>query len=96
MLASSLIICVTENDVPTDRNTLVFKLSVACTRKAKEGTSTDPDVLYNNHTVTAGMLEWVPQGEQADLEVFQVCYTFWLLLFVLTSPSEETACADKP
>ncbi|KAI5120811.1 hypothetical protein M0805_003208 [Coniferiporia weirii] len=54
---------------PTDRNTVVFRLEVTCTRKpnAPAG-SIDPDELYSNHLVTSGMLTWVPQGEQAELD----------------------------
>ncbi|KAH8110387.1 DNA-directed RNA polymerase [Phellopilus nigrolimitatus] len=58
--------------LPTDRNTLVFKLDVTCTRKrAAPAGATDPDVLYENHLVTAGMLRWEPQGEQADIPQFK-------------------------
>jgi len=61
------------NDSPTDRNTLVFKLNINCTKNANvpPGT-TDPEKLYLNSTVTAGHLEWVPQGEQEDLEAFKL------------------------
>ena len=53
---------------PTDRDTLVFKLDVEC--KRKKGARPDnrnPDDLYENHLVTAGMLEWDPQAEQATI-----------------------------
>ena len=59
-------------DSATDRNTLVFKLNVACTKKANvPAGTTDPEKLYANSTVTAGHLEWVPQGEQEDLQAFK-------------------------
>ncbi|EJD04666.1 uncharacterized protein FOMMEDRAFT_80006 [Fomitiporia mediterranea MF3/22] len=52
----------------TDRSTLVFKLEVECKRKAgAPAESANPDDLYENHLVTAGMLRWEPQGEQADV-----------------------------
>ncbi|KAF7977954.1 hypothetical protein HWV62_2043 [Athelia sp. TMB] len=53
-------------DQPTDRNTLVFKLNVNCTRNlsAPKGT-TDPLQLYNNAEVLSSHLAWEPQGEQA-------------------------------
>ena len=63
-----------ESGEATDRNTLVFKLKVECRNKpGASAESTDPDVLYENHLVTASMLKWEPQGEQEDLEVFKVC-----------------------
>ncbi|KAH9178581.1 DNA-directed RNA polymerase [Lactarius sanguifluus] len=55
------------HDQATDRNTIVFKLQVECTRNtAAPRDSTDPAVLYNNSEVLACHLEWVPQGEQAE------------------------------
>ncbi|KAH9044336.1 DNA-directed RNA polymerase [Lactarius pseudohatsudake] len=56
------------HDQATDRNTIVFKLQVECTRNtAAPRDSTDPAVLYNNSEVLARHLEWVPQGEQAEV-----------------------------
>lgn len=54
-------------DQATDRNTLVFRLVVACTRnKLPPGVSSiDPAELYTNSEVLSSHLEWVPQGEQA-------------------------------
>ncbi|KAL5498080.1 RPC40 [Sanghuangporus vaninii] len=53
----------------TDRNTLVFKLEVECREKpGAPADSSDPDELYENHLVTAGLLRWEPQGEQADMD----------------------------
>ncbi|KAH7916104.1 DNA-directed RNA polymerase [Hygrophoropsis aurantiaca] len=53
------------SDQATDRNTLVFRLRVACTRNknAPKG-STNPNELYINSDVLSSHLEWVPQGEQ--------------------------------
>ncbi|GJJ13030.1 hypothetical protein Clacol_007279 [Clathrus columnatus] len=52
----------------TDRNTIVFKLNVACSRNpdAAKG-ETDPDKLYINSNVYSSNLVWDPQGEQADI-----------------------------
>ena len=53
---------------PTDRDTLVFKLDVECKRKANApANSRNPDDMYENHLVYAGMLEWDPQAEQATI-----------------------------
>ena len=61
-------------DQATDRNTLVFKLDVTCTRKPKtavaRGTKKaehEPEEIYNHSTVTSGDLTWEPQGEQGEL-----------------------------
>ena len=52
----------------TDRNTVVFKLHIECTRNtAAPRDCTDPSVLYHNSEVRAGHLQWVPQGEQAEV-----------------------------
>jgi len=52
----------------TDRNTVVFKLHIECTRDtAAPRDCTDPSVLYNNSEVRAGHLQWVTQGEQAEV-----------------------------
>ncbi|KAG2015205.1 RNA polymerase subunit, variant 2 [Coprinopsis cinerea AmutBmut pab1-1] len=60
-----------QND-PTDRDTLIFKLDVTCTRNpnAPKG-STNPDELYINHEVLSRDLVWSPVGQQA--EVFEGC-----------------------
>jgi DNA-directed RNA polymerases I and III subunit RPAC1 len=56
------------NDQATDRNTIVFKLQVECTRDTTAPRdSTDPAVLYHNSEVRAGDFQWIPQGEQADV-----------------------------
>jgi len=56
------------NDQATDRNTIVFKLQIECTRNtAAPRDSTDPAVLYHNSAVLARDLQWIPQGEQAEV-----------------------------
>ena len=61
----------------TDRNTIVFKLHVECKRRSGAPLNcTDPDLLFENHTVTSGMLQWIPQGEQSDIKYFQVPRNF--------------------
>ena len=56
------------NDQATDRNTIVFKLQIECTRNtAAPKDSTDPAVLFHNTEVLARHLEWIPQGEQAEV-----------------------------
>ena len=54
-------------DQATDRNTLVFRLAVSCTRNKPVPSvhTTDPKVLYTNSEVLSSHLEWQPQGEQA-------------------------------
>ncbi|KAG2745784.1 hypothetical protein P692DRAFT_20849892 [Suillus brevipes Sb2] len=55
----------TQNDQATDRNTLVFRLQVACERrKNAPKDTTDPSKLYINHEVLSSHFNWVPQGEQ--------------------------------
>ncbi|KAG1739864.1 DNA-directed RNA polymerase [Suillus paluster] len=50
---------------PTDRNTLVFRLQVACQRrKHAPKDTTDPSKLYINHEVLSSHFRRVPQGEQ--------------------------------
>ncbi|EIW82446.1 hypothetical protein CONPUDRAFT_136940 [Coniophora puteana RWD-64-598 SS2] len=52
----------------TDRNTLVFKLEVTCTRNRNTPKDvTDPKMLYNNSEVLSSDLRWVPQGEQEEI-----------------------------
>jgi DNA-directed RNA polymerases I and III subunit RPAC1 len=56
------------SDQATDKNTIVFKLQVECTRNiAAPRDSTDPAVLSHNSEVRAGDFQWIPQGEQADV-----------------------------
>lgn len=58
----------TGSDQATDRNTIVFNLNIACTRKPKStataGKDRKPEEIYENSSVTAADLVWVPQGEQ--------------------------------
>jgi DNA-directed RNA polymerase I and III subunit RPAC1 len=55
-------------DQATDRNTIVFKLHVECTyNTAAPRDCTDPAVLYNNPEVRAEHLQWISQGEQAEV-----------------------------
>jgi DNA-directed RNA polymerase I and III subunit RPAC1 len=61
-------------DQATDRNTLVFKLDVTCTRKPKTAaargtkkTEPEPEEIYNHSIVTSGDLTWEPQGEQSEV-----------------------------
>ena len=61
-------------DQATDRNTLVFKLDVACTRKPKTAVprgarkaEPESDEIYNHSIVTSGDLTWEPQGEQSEV-----------------------------
>ncbi|KIM36901.1 hypothetical protein M413DRAFT_448827 [Hebeloma cylindrosporum] len=55
------------SDNPTDRNTMVFSIELACERnpKAPKG-STKPDELYINHELRSSHITWVPQGEQLE------------------------------
>lgn len=53
---------------PTDRDTIVFKLSTKCERRRNAPRDAkDPAQLYVNHEVLSSQLEWVPQGEQATV-----------------------------
>ena len=61
-------------DQATDRNTLVFKLDVTCTRKPKTAATRgmkkaepEPEEIYNHSIVTSGDLTWEPQGEQSEV-----------------------------
>ena len=56
------------NDQGTDRNTIIFRLQIECTRNtAAAKDSTDPAVLFHNTEVQARHLQWIPQGEQAEV-----------------------------
>ncbi|KAF5382773.1 hypothetical protein D9615_003071 [Tricholomella constricta] len=53
---------------PTDRNTVVFKLQVACERNPHAPkNSKNPAELYINHEVLSSHLVWEPAGEQEDV-----------------------------
>lgn len=54
--------------VATDRNTLVFRLQLACERrKGAARDETNPEKLYKDSNVLAKHLTWVPQGEQGSI-----------------------------
>jgi len=49
----------------TDRDTLVFRLQLACTRiRGALKDSKNPDEMYKNHELLSGHLEWESRGEQ--------------------------------
>lgn len=51
---------------PTIHDTLILNLEVECTAvKGAAKDETDPDKLYNNHSVYARDIEWRPAGSQA-------------------------------
>lgn len=51
---------------PTDRNTIVFRLQVECSRKKKAPKdATDPALLYDNHEVLSSQFSWQAKGEQS-------------------------------
>lgn len=57
-----------DDDDPTDKNTVVFKLSVKCDKNArgvKEETKSSSSEPYT-HNVYSGDLEWIPQGNQQE------------------------------
>ncbi|QRV94127.1 DNA-directed RNA polymerase II subunit RPB3 [Ceratobasidium sp. AG-Ba] len=52
----------------TDRNTLVFNLTITCTRNPDAPRDEkDPAVLYNNANVLSSHLVWNPAGDQANV-----------------------------
>ncbi|KAJ1995410.1 DNA-directed RNA polymerase core subunit rpc40 [Coemansia spiralis] len=53
------------SDPPTDQNTIVFKLDVACAkgRDVPEG-ETDPKIKYINSSIYSSQLQWDPKGDQ--------------------------------
>ncbi|KAG8708721.1 DNA-directed RNA polymerase core subunit rpc40 [Ceratobasidium sp. 394] len=55
-------------DEITDRNTIVFNLSVTCTRNNDAPKDEkDPTVLYNNANVLSGHLVWTSVGDQINV-----------------------------
>lgn len=50
----------------TDRNTLVFKLDVKCTKKKNPPLTSNDDEKYNNVKVMSADIKWEPQGDQKD------------------------------
>ncbi|KAJ1840276.1 DNA-directed RNA polymerase core subunit rpc40 [Coemansia sp. RSA 1722] len=55
------------DEQPTDQNTIVFKMEVACSqnRDAAPG-ETDPKVKYINSAVYSSQLVWDPRGDQEE------------------------------
>ncbi|KAG7088813.1 hypothetical protein E1B28_012773 [Marasmius oreades] len=55
-----------DETLATDRNTIVFKVDLTCTRNPSvpKGSSEDPAVLYTNHEFLSSHLVWQPAGEQ--------------------------------
>jgi len=51
----------------TDKQTILFQLKVACTRKKNAPPTASDDDRYEHHKVTTADLVWVPQGNQAEL-----------------------------
>ncbi|KAI7864120.1 DNA-directed RNA polymerase [Spinellus fusiger] len=57
----------TEEDGPTDLNTVVFKLKAKCERNPNAAADeTDPLKIYNNANVYSSDLIWEPKGDQAE------------------------------
>jgi DNA-directed RNA polymerase I and III subunit RPAC1 len=54
----------TANEPPTDLNTLVFKLQVACAYKQGGPTTGAPVDMYKDTHVTSSYIVWKPQGDQ--------------------------------
>ncbi|KTW30758.1 hypothetical protein T552_00470 [Pneumocystis carinii B80] len=53
---------------PTDYDTVVLSLKVACTRNPKASKNeTDPEKLYINSKVYSGDIQWQPAGRQIEL-----------------------------
>ncbi|KAJ1720482.1 DNA-directed RNA polymerase core subunit rpc40 [Coemansia erecta] len=53
------------DEQPTDQNTLVFRLDIACSRNPEAAADeTDNRVKYINGSVYSGQLAWIPQGDQ--------------------------------
>ncbi|KAG6841339.1 hypothetical protein C0991_012164 [Blastosporella zonata] len=56
------------DDVPMDRNTIIFKIQVVCERNhAAPKDTTNPAQLYKNHELLSSHLTWEPAGEQEDV-----------------------------
>lgn len=52
--------------VPSELNTLVFTLDVACTRKKPDNANLSLDDTFEDHTIYSKSMEWIPQGKQAQ------------------------------
>ncbi|KAL0570574.1 DNA-directed RNA polymerase core subunit rpc40, partial [Marasmius crinis-equi] len=66
----------TDENLATDRNTIVFKVDLTCTRKPSpstqnttQNTNTNPknDEMYTNHELLSSHLVWHPAGEQSSV-----------------------------
>ncbi|KAG6900651.1 hypothetical protein C0993_006755 [Termitomyces sp. T159_Od127] len=58
----------TDDEAYTDRNTVVFKISLLCERNNNAPKdSTKPSELYKNHELLSSHLQWVPAGEQSEV-----------------------------
>jgi len=56
-----------EDSEPTDYNTVVLKLDIACEyNKTVSKTETDPQKLYTNSSVYSSSIQFVPQGRQSE------------------------------
>ncbi|KAJ2616237.1 DNA-directed RNA polymerase core subunit rpc40 [Coemansia sp. RSA 1365] len=54
-----------DGSVPTDQNTIVFRLDVTCeVNRAAEPGETDPKIKYINSAVYSSQLVWDPKGDQ--------------------------------
>ncbi|KDR69741.1 hypothetical protein GALMADRAFT_77215 [Galerina marginata CBS 339.88] len=64
----ALMIMKSRDDPPTDRNTIVFHIDIACERnpQAPKG-STNPNEQYINHEFLSSHLTWTPAGEQEEV-----------------------------
>ncbi|KAG5439213.1 hypothetical protein PCANB_001512 [Pneumocystis canis] len=57
-----------QEPVPTDYDTVVLSLKVACSRNPKASKNeTDPEKIYINSNVYSGDIQWQPAGRQAEL-----------------------------
>jgi len=53
-------------NVPHESDTMIFDLRVRCDRRPDHAPGeTDPAKLYFDSSVYSGMVQWVPQGDQA-------------------------------
>lgn len=58
----------TEEEDPTDLNTIVFQLTVKCEKKPDfPQDSADPKSMFINSSVYSSQLKWIPQGDQEEV-----------------------------
>eukprot|EP01103_Thecamoeba_quadrilineata_P017732 TRINITY_DN6427_c0_g1_i1.p1 TRINITY_DN6427_c0_g1~~TRINITY_DN6427_c0_g1_i1.p1 ORF type:complete len:364 (-),score=55.74 TRINITY_DN6427_c0_g1_i1:18-1109(-) len=55
-----------EGEEPNDKDTVVFKLDITCSKNPAARPDAPEDEKYINPKVTSGHLEWIPQGTQLD------------------------------